>query len=92
MRARSFFPLWLRELTIPYSQKVAVVVFQGYISFLAVALKETPRVAGGVTTYHKDGYALNLTDSSTHDDILPWEEEQRRINHKTSLSNQQEHL
>ena len=57
-----------------------------------MALKETPHVAGGVTTYHKDGYALNLTDSSTHDDILPWEEEQRRINHKTSLSNQQEHL
>ena len=45
-----------------------------------MALKETPHVAGGVTTYHKDGYALNLTDSSTHDDILPWEEEQRRIN------------
>lgn len=34
-----------------------------------MALKETPHVAGGVTTYHKDGYALNLTDSSTHDDI-----------------------
>jgi len=78
MRVRSFFALWLRELTInpvfPYSQRVAVV-FQWYFFFLAVVLKETAYGAGGVTTYLKDGYALNLAEhkySSTHDATLPW--------------------
>ena len=78
MRVRSFFALWLRELTInpvfPYSQRVAVVL-QWYFFFLAVVLKETAYGAGGVTTYHKYGYALNLAEhkySSTHDAILPW--------------------